>query len=189
MYRIWIVGGPAWPGRDPRGLGSETDEAADPADISENSEPSSELQGPDPLVIWENCLSQVNGLSCTISTKIGSAQTSSGIGSICGMVLRSVKESSMAGGILGCTVNRGQLRIRFRSSWMVILFSGSHSKIRLRIESSSGERGRMDVRKLGSLRYARKVASSVEARFQGLRPQVRLTRITPRDQTSFGAER
>jgi hypothetical protein len=41
---------------------------------------------------------------------------------------------------------------------------------------------------LGSFMNARKVLSSKEARFQGLRPHVKFTRITPRLQISLGAE-
>jgi hypothetical protein len=84
-------------------------------------------------------------------------------------------------------VNRGQLRIKARSSGRVILLCGSHSKIRLKIIFSSGEMGKMELRNFGSFRNARKVESSGEAFFHGLRPQVRLTRMTPRLQTSFGA--
>jgi hypothetical protein len=47
-------------------------------------------------------------------------------------------------------VNLGHLVIRSRSSGMVILLAGLNSKIRLMIESSSGETGRMDLRNLGS---------------------------------------
>lgn len=71
---------------------------------------------------------------------------------------------------------------------MVILLAGLISKILRRIISNSGDRGRMVLKKPGSLRYARKVLSLCEARFHGLRPQVRLTRMTPSDQMSFGAE-
>jgi predicted component of type VI protein secretion system len=71
---------------------------------------------------------------------------------------------------------------------MVALSAGLNAKMRLRIASSSREMGRMVRRNLGSFMNARKVLSSEEARFQGLRPQVRLTRMTPRLQTSFGAE-
>lgn len=48
--------------------------------------------------------------------------------------------------------------------------------------------GRMVWRKVQSFKKALKVASSAEARFHGLRPQVKLTRMTPSDQTSFAAE-
>jgi hypothetical protein len=71
---------------------------------------------------------------------------------------------------------------------MVARLAGLNSKMRLRIASSSKEMGRMLLRNLGSFMNARKVLSSKEARFQGLRPHVRLTRMTPRLQTSFGAE-
>ena len=84
-------------------------------------------------------------------------------------------------------VNRGQLRINARSSGRVILLCGSHSKIRLKIMFSSGEMGKIELRNLGSFKKARNVESSGEAFFQGLRPQVRLTKMTPRLQTSLGA--
>ena len=97
---------------------------------------------------------------------------------------------SSGGGLAGAeavrAVNRGQCIIRDLSSGILILLLGSHSNMRLRIASSSGESGRIDLRNLGFFRYARKVESSMEARFQGLRPQVRLTKITPRLHTSFG---
>lgn len=48
--------------------------------------------------------------------------------------------------------------------------------------------GKMVLRKLRSRVKALKVLSSRHARFHGLRPQVRFTKITPSDQTSFGAE-
>lgn len=60
--------------------------------------------------------------------------------------------------------------------------------MRLRMESSSADNGRIDLRNLGSFIYARKVVSSKDARFHGFRPQVRFTRITPNDHTSLGAE-
>lgn len=53
---------------------------------------------------------------------------------------------------------------------------------------SSSETGRMVCKKLRSFLKALNVASSVDVRFQGLRPQVRLTSMTPRDQMSLGAE-
>ena len=85
-------------------------------------------------------------------------------------------------------VNLSQERISSLSSGMVIRFDGSGSNIRLRMEFSPGERGRIDLRKLLSRRKARKVESSQLARFHGFRPQVRLTRMTPKDQTSLGAD-
>lgn len=85
-------------------------------------------------------------------------------------------------------VNLGQAMMRSRSSWREILFCGSHSKMRRKIMLSSGARGKIELRKLGSFKKARKVESSEEAFFQGLRPQVRFTRITPRLQTSLGAD-
>lgn len=47
-------------------------------------------------------------------------------------------------------VNLGQRTINSRSSGMVILLTGLNSKMRLMMESSSGEMGRMDLRNLGS---------------------------------------
>lgn len=60
--------------------------------------------------------------------------------------------------------------------------------MRLRMESSSGVKGKIELRNLGFFKYARKVESSMDARFHGFRPQVRFTRIMPRLQTSFGLE-
>jgi hypothetical protein len=85
-------------------------------------------------------------------------------------------------------VNVEQRRIISRSSGMVALLAGLNSKALRRITSSSMEIGRMDLKKFGSFIKARKVLSSNDARFQGLRPQVRLTRMTPRLQMSLGAE-
>ncbi len=84
-------------------------------------------------------------------------------------------------------VNLGHWRIISRSSSNDILLCGSHSKMRLRIMFSSGEMGKIELKNLESLRNARKVESSGDAFFQGLRPQVRLTRMTPRLHTSLGA--
>ena len=47
-------------------------------------------------------------------------------------------------------VKRGQATISSRSSAMDILLAGLHSNILLRMESSSGERGRIFRRKFGS---------------------------------------
>jgi hypothetical protein len=85
-------------------------------------------------------------------------------------------------------VNLGHRIIRSRSSGIVARRAGLNSKTRLRMLSSSGETGRMDRRNLGSFMYARNVLSSKEARFHGLRPQVRFTRMTPRLHTSLGAD-
>jgi hypothetical protein len=79
-------------------------------------------------------------------------------------------------------------RIISRISGIVALLAGLNSNIRLRMASSSMETGRMVLRNLGSFMKARKVLSSNEARFHGLRPHVRFTSMTPRLQTSFGAE-
>lgn len=82
-----------------------------------------------------------------------------------------------------------QLLIRCLSSPMVILFSGFRSKIRQRILFKSSDKGKMVFKNSESLVNALYVESSTEACFHGLRPQVRLTRITPRDQMSLGAHR
>lgn len=79
--------------------------------------------------------------------------------------------------------------MRFLSSLTVILFSGLLSKIIPSMLFNSSDNGKMVFRKFGSFLKARYVESSSEACFHGLRPQVRLTRMTPRDQTSFGAHR
>lgn len=80
------------------------------------------------------------------------------------------------------------LRIRSRSSGIFILLRGSFSKMRLRMKSSSGDNGSIELKNLGLFRYARKVESSMDARFHGLRPQVRFTRMIPRLHTSLGPE-
>ena len=49
-------------------------------------------------------------------------------------------------------VNLGHLRMRFLSSEILILLRGSHSKMRLRMESSSGDNGKMELRNFGFLR-------------------------------------
>lgn len=84
-------------------------------------------------------------------------------------------------------VSRGQAMIRSFSSWRQIRLRGSHSNTRRKMPFSSGEMGRMVLRKFESLRNARKVESSGEAFFHGFRPQVRFTKITPRLHTSLGA--
>ena len=56
------------------------------------------------------------------------------------------------GGIFGRTVNLGQCTIRSLSSSILILLSGTHSKILRRITSSSGERGSIELRNRGFLR-------------------------------------
>lgn len=63
---------------------------------------------------------------------------------------------ALSGGVRGIAVGRlvnvGHRTIKSRSSGILILFLGSHSKMRLRIESSSGDRGRMELRKRGFFR-------------------------------------
>lgn len=85
-------------------------------------------------------------------------------------------------------VNAEHCMIMRRNSGMVMRVVGSQSKTRRRIMSSSWLRGRMVLRNSGSLMKALKVASSREAFFQGFLPQVRLTRMTPSDQMSLGAD-
>lgn len=98
------------------------------------------------------------------------------------------------GGVAGCeaawgkVVNLSQDRMSSLNSGRVIRLDGSGSRMRLRMLFNSEERGRIDLRKLLSRMKARKVESSQQARFHGFRPQVKLTRMTPRDQTSFGAD-
>lgn len=59
----------------------------------------------------------------------------------------------------------------------------------LSISFNSSVMGRIVFRKPRlSFRNAWYVASCIEASFHGLRPQVRLTKMTPRLQTSFGAQ-
>ena len=67
--------------------------------------------------------------------------------------------------------------------------SGLLSKIMARMSFSSSDSGRMVFRKFRFLANARYVESCREACFHGLRPHVRLTRITPKDQISLGAHR
>lgn len=63
---------------------------------------------------------------------------------------------TLSGGVRGMAVGRlvnvGHRTTKSRSSGILILFLGSHSKMRLRIESSSGDRGRMELRKRGFFR-------------------------------------
>jgi hypothetical protein len=110
----------------------------------------------------------------------------------CGMAYKlltdGIGESSGVGSPVECVVNFWHLRIKPLSSGMVIRFWGSHSNIRLRIESNSEERGKIDLRNLESFKYVLNVESEVEALFHGLRPHVRLTSMTPRDQMSLGPE-
>ena len=73
-----------------------------------------------------------------------------------------------------------------RSSGIEILLVGSHSKIFRRMQPRSSLRGRMDLRKVGFCKNASKEESSGDACFHGLRLQVKLIKMTPKDQTSFG---
>jgi hypothetical protein len=94
------------------------------------------------------------------------------------------------GGVAICGAeNDLQASMRAFSSPMVIRFSGLRSKIIPRMLLSSSDNGKMVFKKFGFLVKALYVESCVEASFHGLRPQVRLTRITPKDQMSFGAHR
>jgi hypothetical protein len=85
-------------------------------------------------------------------------------------------------------VNLGQSAIICRSTGKVIRVDGSGSKIMDMMWFNSSVIGRIDFKKERSFRYAEYVESSEQARFHGFRPHVRLTRMTPKDQTSFGAE-
>ena len=74
------------------------------------------------------------------------------------MVVSGVNGSSSGGGVRGGAVervvNRGHRRINFLNSGRVTLRRGSFSKMHLKIESSSGESGRMVLKKSGLSRYA-----------------------------------
>lgn len=74
------------------------------------------------------------------------------------------EETSLGGGVVhmagpGPVVNLWQCWILVRSSRIVIRFTGSISKIDRRISSSSADNGRMVLKNLGFLRYARNVLS------------------------------
>ena len=79
--------------------------------------------------------------------------------------------------------------MRYLSWPMVILSSGLRAKIMPRMSLSSSDKGRIVFKNSGFLVNALYVESSVEACFHGLRPHVRLTRMTPRDHISLGAHR
>jgi len=68
----------------------------------------------------------------------------------------SVTYGTSSGGVGGAKlerfVNLGHLRTRSLSSEILILLRGSHSKMRLRMESSSGDNGKMELRNFGFLR-------------------------------------
>jgi len=67
---------------------------------------------------------------------------------------------SLNGGLSkGLVVSLWHCMMRYLSSGMVIRLAGLSSKILLRTESSSGDKGRMVLRKPGSFRKARKVLS------------------------------
>lgn len=55
----------------------------------------------------------------------------------------------MSGIAVDRLVNDGHRTTKSRSSRILILFLGSHSKMRLRIELSSGDRGSMELRNFG----------------------------------------
>jgi hypothetical protein len=96
------------------------------------------------------------------------------------------------GGVESCCGGAEKLehwRIRSLSWPIVILSSGLRAKIIPRMSFNSSDKGRMSFKKFGFLVKALYVESSADACFHGLRPQVRLTRITPRDQMSLGAHR
>jgi hypothetical protein len=85
--------------------------------------------------------------------------------------------------------NVGQVVTAVMSSSIVMRFSASGSKIVTRMSFNSFDRGRIDFKKSRSSRYARYVISNREGCFHGLRPHVKFTKMTPRDQISFGAHR
>jgi hypothetical protein len=89
----------------------------------------------------------------------------------------------------GGQANCRQWRMRSFRSRMEMRSSGLRSKIIPRISFSSSDNGKMVFKKSWFRVKALYVESSVEACFHGLRPQVRLTKITPRDQISLGAQR
>lgn len=103
----------------------------------------------------------------------------------------SAGKSGDCGGVIGiCGAVKLRQALMAILSWlMVILSSGTGSKILPRMQFKSSDNGRIVFKKLGFLENALYVESSVEACFHGLRPQVRLTSITPRDQMSLGADR
>ena len=93
-------------------------------------------------------------------------------------------------GIVCCVVVKVEQAQMACLSWPTeIRSSGLRSKIIPRMSFSSSDKGNIVFKKLRFLVNARYVESSTEACFQGLRPQVRLTKITPRDQMSLGAHR
>jgi len=106
------------------------------------------------------------------------------------VVLAAVEKGDW-GGVGSCcgAENPEQCRIRSFNWSTVILSSGLRAKIMPRMLFKSSDRGRMVFKKLGFLVKALYVESSAEAAFHGLRPHVRLTRMTPRLQMSLGAHR
>lgn len=100
-------------------------------------------------------------------------------------------ETSDRGGLSigpGPVVKRGHARMAIFSSGSVIRLAASGSNTRCRIAFSPCDSGNIVLKNCRSFRYARYVLSVGAARFHGFRPQVRFTRITPRDQTSFGRD-
>lgn len=85
------------------------------------------------------------------------------------------------------TVNWPHAIIWRRSSEIVILSSGMGWKTCFKMLFSSYVRGRI-FRRVRERVNARYVGSLSEARCHGLRPQVKLTRMTPSDQTSLDAQ-
>src|SRR5271168_4773229 len=71
----------------------------------------------------------------------------------------------------------------------VIRSSGFRSNIMPRMSFSGSDNGKIDFKKLRFLVNALYVESSTDACFHGLRPHVKLTKITPRDHMSLGAHR
>lgn len=58
----------------------------------------------------------------------------------------------VAGARAAQVVKREHLSIKFLSSGMPILLLGSHSNMRRRMESSSGDKGKIELKKFGFLR-------------------------------------
>ena len=166
-------------------------------ELEENTDPSSDGEDPlEDIVSCEYCATMgwIGGDGAGVYGEIGYCWKRFIVFGVVSYGASTAKCTSLGGvgGVGGAAlelfVNLGHLRMRFLSSGIPILLRGSHSKMRLRMESSSGDRGRIELRNLGFLRYALKVESSIDARFHGFRPQVRFTSIIPRLQTSLGPD-
>lgn len=64
----------------------------------------------------------------------------------------SISGGGVGGASIGRVVNLEHRTIRSLSSGILILRLGSHSKIRRKIPSSSGDNGKMELKNLGFLR-------------------------------------